>query len=487
MKKSIRFLFGAHQLTGCVIALFFLMWFLSGLVLIYHPYPRLSDQQLNRMKEPLPDSLPDLPSIETRAGGKLKALSIRQFQGQTLVSVRTADSSFTYTTDHAETVKPITFDFIQSEARRWFDAPIVRVDTLRERVQWILYSKYDRLMPIYRFYYDDKEAHELFISGKTGEAQQLTDRGQRFWAWLGAIPHKFYLPFIRKDLDLWDTTITIGGAFCLTAALSGLILGIYLCVKTYRQRGGLRNPYRKTAYRWHYALGLIMGIFLVTWGISGLFAMQRVPKWLVPYKGKYVLPASDLWGKGLLPADAYQLDHRALTEAYPALKEIHWTRFGDLPAYEIVEGEETHFIDASSPEEIKELLISEQIVEKAVRRLHGDEVAFNISLINRYDNYYLSYKHAYPLPAYKVVVDDENRSRYYIDPKSGYVRYLNKNKMVKRWVFNAFHYLNLKFLVERPALWTFCIWTLCLGGATVSATGVWLGIKFLRRKLKCQR
>ena len=60
MKKAVRILLSVHKISGCAIALFFLMWFVTGLVLIYHPYPRLSDSQINDKKELLPSSLPDM-------------------------------------------------------------------------------------------------------------------------------------------------------------------------------------------------------------------------------------------------------------------------------------------------------------------------------------------------------------------------------------------------------------------------------------------
>ena len=480
MKRGIHLLFQGHRLAGGIIAAFFLMWFLTGLVLIYHPYPRLPDTRLNEMKESLPDSLPSIPEIEARAGGTIRGLSLRQFQGQTLVSVSTDDSSLVYPANTPDPVKPVTFAFVREEARRWVNAPIIRIDTLRERAQWILYSRYDRAMPIYKFYFDDPERHELFISGKTGEAQQLTDRDGRLWAWLGAIPHKFYLPFIRKNLDLWDTSLTIGGALCFLAAASGLAIGLYLCLRGYRKERRLRNPYRRPAHRWHYASGMVFGLFMVTWGISGIFAMQRVPGWLVDYRGKYFFSESEMWGKKPLPMGAYTLDYRLLKKTFPDLKEVTWTRFADVPAYRVIAGKEERLIDAST-DTVRPLFLPEQAVRAAVRRLHGEDTAFRLSWMEEYDSYYLSYKRAYPLPVYKVVVDDAVGTRYYIDPYTGDIQYLNRNKMVRRWVFNAFHYLNLKYLVDRPRLWTACVWILCIGGAAVSATGLYLGCRHLRR------
>lgn len=92
MKKGVNYLFSIHRITGCIIAGFFLMWFVTGLILIYHPYPRLTDEQLYEKKEILPSLLPDIQSIKQKAGENIKQLHIRQSQGQTLATVTTADS-----------------------------------------------------------------------------------------------------------------------------------------------------------------------------------------------------------------------------------------------------------------------------------------------------------------------------------------------------------------------------------------------------------
>ena len=102
--------------------------------------------------------------------------------------------------------------------------------------------------------------------------------------------------------------------------------------------------------------------------------------------------------------------------------------------------------------------------------------------MDEYDEYYLSRTHALPLPVYKVDIDNADKTTYYINPHNGDTKYLTQNKRAKKWVFSGIHYLNIKWLVEHPVIWTILIWTLCLGGAFVSLTGVVLGIKFLKRK-----
>lgn len=467
MKKVISFFRKTHKITGIAIAVFFSMWFITGVVLVYHPYPKVSEKLLYDKKETLPSSLPDLSSVRSRMDDKVKSLSLKQFQGQTLFSI--------------DKVPSVTFPVVERVAKHWIDAPIERVDTLKEREQWVLFTKYDKELPIYKFYFDDAEKHELFISGRTAEVLQMTTAKERFWAWIGAIPHKFYIPSIRRNVDVWQNTVAIVSGVCLVAALSGWILGICLWIKRYRKKHVWENPYKKRWYRWHFSFGLVFGIFLIAWAISGIFAMQRVPQWLVPMDGDYSFKSSRLWGKGILPLEAYQLDYRKLKEAYPDLKEVEWCRYADIPTYRIITGEEELLIDASG-DEVRPLCIPEQTIVKGLKKIHGEEVGMKVSLLEKFDNYYLSRRVSLELPVYKIEVDDTNGSLYYVNPETGYIRYLNNNKIVRKWLFNGIHYLDVDWLVARPCLWHTLIWILCGGCLVVCISGLVLGFRKLLSK-----
>lgn len=488
MKKMVKFLFKIHKYIGGFIAIFFLMWFVTGIILVYYPYPRISEQMVNERMETIHcSSLPDVSFIQERVDDKIESLSLRQFQGQTLFEMKADGKKSTWVADTSQVqqVKPLTFATVQAEAAKWSDAPVMRVDTLHEREQWVLYSKYDRMMPIYKFYFDDEQQTELFVSGKNGEPIQLTTLEQRFWAWVGAIPHKLYFPYIRKDVDRWKAWIVASGSICLVASLSGFILGLYLLINRYRQKNRWEIPYKRGWKRWHYITGLIFGVFLVWWSISGIFSMSRVPQWLVPTKAEFTFNTSRLWGKGVLPLETYQLDYRKLQEVYPDLKKVDWVRFADIPAYRIIEGENERYIDASGTEVVA-LNVPQKTIEEGFRKIHGNDSKMTVTVLEKYDNYYLNLRRTLELPVYKVEFDDDDHNLYYVNPRDGYIRYLNKNKIVDKWLFSAIHYLNMGWLVNRPWLWTFCLWFLCIGCGIVCFTGVVLGIKtwFIRKKKK---
>ena len=132
-----KWLFRIHRWVGAVVGLFFLMWCLSGLVLVYHPFPYVDERDLQARMEPLPDSLPAVDSVAKRlpegAAAKVRTVTVRRFQGQTLFDFETKDTTYTLCADSAEVRRPITAETIRNVARRWVDAPIARIDTLHSR------------------------------------------------------------------------------------------------------------------------------------------------------------------------------------------------------------------------------------------------------------------------------------------------------------------------------------------------------------------
>ena len=125
-------------------------------------------------------------------------------------------------------------------------------------------------------------------------------------------------------------------------------------------------------------------------------------------------------------------------------------------------------------------------IEDSFRKIHGNDSKMTVTVLEKYDNYYLNLRRTLELPVYKVEFDDDDHNLYYVNPRDGYIRYLNKNKIVDKWLFSAIHYLNMGWLVNRPWLWTFCLWFLCIGCGIVCFTGVVLGVKtwLIRKKKK---
>lgn len=184
------------------------------------------------------------------------------------------------------------------------------------------------------------------------------------------------------------------------------------------------------------------------------------------------------------PAD-YALDYRkaiALTATSDdPVKTIEWTHYQGIPLYRLRTVSKEVTLDAST-NTIRPFRITEEMILAAVKRLAGDSTTYSITKMNEYDNYYISRRRPLPLPVYKVTFDNKAKDCYYYNLESFRPVHYDTNGRWKRWLYRGLHTLDIKFLVERPALWTVVIWTLLLGGAVVSFTGIVLSVKYLKNR-----
>jgi hypothetical protein len=85
-------------------------------------------------------------------------------------------------------------------------AAVVAADELEDEDQWTV-GRYHADEPLFRFAFDDPQRSTLYVSGANGRLVLRTTATQRFWNWLGAIPHWFYPTVLRSDGELWSQTV----------------------------------------------------------------------------------------------------------------------------------------------------------------------------------------------------------------------------------------------------------------------------------------
>ena len=479
-----RIIYSIHRVLGTFLSILFLVWFLSGFVMIYHSFPRVTPQDRNRATGVLSADMPEIGKVLNRIypDTLIQRINFKiTSYGQSVFEISTQDSSYNLVADSSIFILKISYEQIEDYAKKWCSANIVKVDTLEEVDQWIPFNRLMKDMPIYKFHFGDAEKHQLYISSRTGEALQFTDKDSRFWAWLGAIPHWVYFTSLRQDVELWNTAVIwlsgLGSIMCLI----GFILGIYMLVKQYRKRKKLSTPYRKFFYKWHHVLGFVFGIFVFTFVFSGMMSLADIPDWII--KESKPLGRRGMFDvSSILKAEQYQLDYRAILLYYPnQVKSIEWAAFDKTPIYKVVTSDSIYVLDASA-NSIIPLFLTEQVVKDKYTRQYKEPVI--LSMMTEYDNYYVDRKHRLPLPVYKVDVDDADKTTYYVNPKTGDIRSYTTKSRIHKWVYQGLHSFNFKFLAEHPVLWNIAMWVTMIGGTLVSLTGVLLGYKYVRRKYK---
>ncbi len=455
-----------------MLGILFFVWFASGLVMVYHTFPKVSPtDRLAKMDLLSAEELPTIDSVIARNTKILhgRGLTLNKYLGQAIFSSG-KDQVFADSTDHAA---QITSERIIQVAKLWNGSEIARIDTLNKVDQWIPFGYYDVYFPIYKFHFADEQQHQLYIASTNGDVLQYTDRDGRFWAWLGAIPHWVYFTQLRQNSSLWMEVVIWLAAIGCIMCLAGLFMSLYVSFKSKRV-----VPYKKTWFKWHHILGLIFGVISITFAFSGLMSLANASGWVPqPHMAEHPMRTIN---KGINPAD-YRLDYRDVLAAYPETRQIEWHAFAGRPYYTIRSNNEVRYVDATNINP-KELALSQEDCEDAVKLVHGEGVKFETTYLTEPETYYIGRKHQVSLPVWRIEVmdvDDIDRSTYYINPETGSTRYVNRTSRWMHWLYPALHSLSFTWLVKYPLLWSVVMWVCMIGGAALSLTGVWLSIKYL--------
>lgn len=475
-----RVFYTIHKVLGTILSILFLMWFLTGFVMIYHTFPRIKPADRYKVMQTLPDSIQLNDTVLNLVSDlKISKLNLKVLDKGPRFEVEAGDTIY-YFPQKVVGSNQNRLDELTAYAQLWCDASIEKIDTLTKLDQWIPFGQLKGDLPIYKFYFSDRNKHELYVSSKSGDALQFTDQDSRFWAWLGPIPHWIYFTSLRQNADLWTNTVVVLCVIGLMVCISGMVLGIRSYIIQYKKRGKLQSPYKKVFYKWHHILGFFFGIFVFTFTFSGMISMTGVPNWMVKVHDKGLM--RKIMSNGTLGFNQYKYDCNDIINKYPqSVKNIEWSSFGEMPLYKVTTDTGIVVLDASA-ENVKTLNLTEQNVRERFQEIHGQNV--KVSLLSEFDNYYLSRKMESPLPVYKVEANDADGSVSYVNPQTGSIRYYNNSSRTSKWMYRALHAYSIKALVDRPILWNVVMWTTMIGGTLVSLTGLYLSFRYIRRKLK---
>src|SRR5690606_1972655 len=271
--KAILFL---HRYLAIAVGLLMTLWCLSGFVMMYQSYPSLSSAERLAGLEPLnltacceltglaQDDLAAAPAFRVEMLLGEPVLRLGGSRGQTLPPLKLRSGLPLQELSREEVLQVArrfgTGNGIAGEPRR---AEIIDID------QWTIQSA-RRNQPAWKVAFDDPAGTQIYISGRSGEVFQDSNRRERVLSWLAAIPHWLYPTVLRQNGALWAEVViwtSVAGTFL---AATGLYVGI---ARLRRRKGGaLGSPFRGWWY-WHHVGGLLFGVLTLTWVFSGLMTM----------------------------------------------------------------------------------------------------------------------------------------------------------------------------------------------------------------------
>lgn len=475
----LKILFLTHRWFGIFLGIIMVLWCVSGFIMMYKPYPELSEQESLALLPAL--QLENCCQVSSHTGlaeNTYQAFHL-QMLGRIPVLHLLTDNGMLMTVDlwHNRVFHSVQEMFAQNLADNFAVTqgyPQAQLLDAIHNDQWTVYGAYNPHRPLYHFSAGDDAGTQWYLSSRTGEVIQQTTRSDRVWGYLGAVIHWLYPTILREKVFLWSQVViwlTVIGIF-LTAT------GLYFGLRQYKQRkNGRKSPYVGLSL-WHHYAGLLFGLLTFTWVLSGLFSMQ--PAGLMEGEGSQAESAMIRGGvmdwqtiNALLPVlGTMQLPDNSVRLEGKLLQ-------GDLALYSMdASGKRTRF-DA---EYLAPMPLADSELLSVADQLSPEGSPIEITLITQGDNYYYDHHELVRLPAYRVIANDGNNTHYYLDPVSGEI--LNKidtNDKWYRWLHYGIHRGDFTgFLRSRP-VWDIFMWIFMLGVTAVCVTGMCMGFRRLGR------
>jgi hypothetical protein len=447
------------------------MWCLSGVVMMYVSYPALGENI--RLKHLQPISWRDCCKVADalRAEFSSKRIWTEMLDGRLVLF--SGENSRPVDLSTGSLIEGVSAAQAANVAKSYApsDSPAApHLLGLIDRDQWTVSGEFDSQRPLYHFGLADAAGTELYVSSRSGRAVQMTTSRERFWNWLGAVPHWLYFTELRRHPKIWSQVVIVTSL--LGCFLVGV--GIYLGIRQLAARpAGRWSPYDGLNL-WHHIAGLAFGVFALSWVLSGLLSMNPWG-WLEGAGAQTERAAvegaprssADLAATLQNLADAHPA--AVVLKAAPLNDELYFVASG-------LGGERLRLDARGAPASL-----SDADLEFLARALTGIGTSRVPQLVTQEDNYYFSHHREFAvLPVYRLIV--ASGTRYYLDPVSGMlIAKLDAQSRAYRWLHEGLHRLDFAAGLRARPQWDLIMLLLMSGVTLVCITGAYLGYRRLTR------
>ncbi|PTU73512.1 PepSY domain-containing protein [Pseudomonas mangrovi] len=479
-----------HRWLGIGLCLLMVLWFFSGLVMLYVGYPKLTQREHLAQLPPLSAEGCCVPlSQALAASGEAQppsAIRLSTVAGTPRYLLRYGPRSIAVDARSGERLEAAGEVDALAAARQFGGEQAMHYRGLVNEDAWSHSRALDGERPLHRVELENGTL--LYISSRSGEVVRDASATERAWNWVGAWLHWLY-PLRGGVLDRWWSDLVIYLALAATLmTLLGIIVGTlrWRLVRPYRS--GSRSPYRGLA-RWHHIGGLLFGLLALTWIFSGLMSMNP---WRL-FDNATPLDISAYQG-GELRAEAFPLPAGQALQVFQQHglqpSELHWRLVGGRGYLLGIDAQGTSALlamDGSAP--LQRLPDAELLRAAQAIRPHDSP---QVEQLTAYDFYYYARsEHSMlghlerPLPILRVRFNDPAQTWLHLDPRSGAVlSQLDESRRGSRWLFSLLHSWDWLPLLQQRPLWDLWMWLASLGGLLICLSGSVLGWRRLRGRTR---
>ena len=479
--RTARVLIYTHRWLGIASGVLFIVWFVSGIVMMYARMPELGTAErlarLTAIQPALIRTAPPSPS-----GAEITRIILSTLEGRPVYRVTARGRTEIAFADTGDPVPAVDVDQALRIARA-FDGGHnqVRYDSrLTDADQWSFGVR--GRMPLHRIIVDDAAGTRLYVTENGGEVVLKTTASGRFWGGAGAVLHWLYFTPLRRNAALWNEVIVWSSIAGTVMCIVGILWGLWRLAprRGYRLRDHRQwSPYAGWM-RWHHYAGIIFGVVTTTWIFSGLLSMD--PWDWHPSTAPTPDQRVRVSGGAIAAADLPLERIRRVVEAFsPNLpKEMEITRFRGhyyaIATSGIVSFDEPQF-------GARDQLPSDQVVGAADIAMTGVAIE-GLTWLDEYDAYYYDRQRELSLPVLRVRYADPQHTWLYFDPRRGTIaRKEERLTRLNRWLYHGLHSLDFPFLYYQRPLWDIVAVLLSVGGIVLSATTLTASWRRVKRNL----
>ena len=459
-----------HRWLGVVLGPFFAMWFFSGIVMMYVPFPSVPDEErLTYM------STIDAGTVTITPATAVAQCGLGQITGLRLISLNARPAYVcafpepvlqVHYADDGTRASPLRQDAIRHLIERESDQPI-DVITQVDYDQWTVHQKFDAQRPLYRIELADSERTHLYIAPRTGELVQRTTSSQRFWNYTGSVPHWIYPTVLRKHWALWDAVVWWLSLFGILCAVIGVYLGVVHWIRVRRRLQTAISPFRSWM-KWHHILGLFAGVIVISWIVSGWLSMDHGRLFSTPNPSLGQVNAVRGGSFGEVSSKANIAD---LTK-HPTAVEFRVHGFAGSPV--VVGKNQKGTVSAPILEPVR--------IADAVADAFPEAIVEKWGVVPLDDRYTQLREGGLPPGTIRVEMSDPRQTWVHIDGRTGQIlSVLDQSRRAYRWLYNGLHSLDIPGLVNKRPLWDVVMLILLMAGFAASSTGFVIGIKRVLR------
>jgi len=488
-----RLTYLVHRWTGVAGCLLMLLWFVSGIVMLFVGYPKLTPSERMQALPALSQAhccVPLSSALSHSADpSRLRSATLTTIDGQPRYVLQEGDGSYKVVMAGSGQLAPAVDEHVVARQASTFlpGAPVLAERMVTED-RWTHSRGLDAHRPLHAVRMGGLSPATLYVSSTTGQVVMDAPLVEQRWNYVGAWLHWLYM-FRDRPVDPgWSWLIIVLSLAGTITAVTGVCVGIWRWRFQGRYKSGSHSPYRAAWMRWHHIAGLLFAGFVCTWIFSGLMSMNPVgifdPRSARPDQAAYrggapgtaMLPEGPVAAIGLLRASGF------------APVELSWRMLGGRPYMLAFDARgDSRLVIPNKGELSVRLAWSADEADHAAAKLFHAPVKSR-AVLDREDIYYYG-RHAAAmnggadrrLPALRLDFDDPDRTRVYINLRTGDVALtLSRPARVGRWLFYFLHSWDTPWLLGLGAGRDVLLILLSLGGIAVSLTGIVIGVKRLR-------